>query len=116
MALPKTVRMSRSAERARKTYLDAMRKSALAQIRGPRTLADTMATLQAMDAQHKYFLKETARLSRASDWLKKRGASEEKKALRARLGKALRKIAKEDSVNRGVAKSIRQALEASPWK
>ena len=112
MALPKTVRMSKSAERARKRYLDAMRKSALTQIGRQRTLADTMSTLKAMDAQHRYFGKETARLDRVSQWLKKRGNGQDARILEVRI----RKMKKEDSVNRGVAKSIRAALEASPWK
>ena len=116
MALPKITRMSKGVERARARFLEERRKSALTQHGGQRTLADTMMTLHAMDVEHKYFLKEAARLSRVSDRLNKSRNSEEIKALRERVKKALKKLAKDDSINRGVAKSIRQALEPSPWE
>ena len=116
MALPKTLSMRKSAERARKRYLDEVRKTALTNSGKQRTLADTVVTLKAADAAHRYFTRETALLTRVSERLAKLDRNEKAKALNEKIKRKIRELQKLDSVNSGASKSVRDTMKIVPWK
>ncbi|MEK6958487.1 MAG: hypothetical protein AABW59_00415 [archaeon] len=85
MGLPKTSRIHAKFIKTRESFFDALKEANMTRSGSTRTLEDTQKTLNALNAQHKYFLAERQRLANMRNWLDNRGNNADARILQKRI-------------------------------